>query len=90
MTDKQIDIFGNEIPIDELQQPKKRGRRRYRTMQEQFGTLDGETCRTCKHLVYNTLQRRYYKCELWHISSSEATDIRLKQTACKKWEAEQK
>lgn len=28
----------------------------------------------------------YYKCELWRMSYCSATDIRLKNTACRKFE----
>lgn len=82
--DKQYDIFGNVVePIE----PKKRGRNKYKTMQELHGIKEGETCKTCKHCIdcgYHG--RTYYKCALWIQSNSSATDIRLKWKACNKWE----
>ena len=85
---KNYDIFGN---LCEIPEPKREGNR-YRTMQELHGIKEGnDTCKTCKHCVCYTNRggnRRYYKCELWIISSSEATDIRLKNKACNKYERE--
>jgi hypothetical protein len=82
------DIFGN---LSEPPEPKHDGNR-YRTMQELHGIKEGnDTCKTCKHCVCYTNRRgnrHYYKCELWIISSSEATDIRLKNKACKRYERE--
>lgn len=81
---KQIDIFGNEHDVSE--EEKKPSGRRYRRMQELFGTVDGKTCKTCKHLCSYTQSRTWYKCELWIKSKSTATDIRLRDTACGKYE----
>ena len=80
-----IDLFGEEIePIA----PKK-GRRKRKTMQETYGILDGFTCGQCKHCICNRWNRKnYYKCELWHLSYCSATDIRLKDKACRKFEKE--
>ena len=81
---KQIDLFGNETEIKES--PKTSGRR-YTRMQERHGILPGKTCKTCKHCIdcgYHG--RTYYKCELWIMSNSAATDIRLKDAACGKYE----
>ena len=80
-----IDFFGEERePIA----PKK-GRQKRKTMQETYGILDGFTCGQCEHCVCNRWNRKnYYKCELWHLSSCSATDIRLKDKACRKFEKE--
>ena len=82
------DIFGN---LSEPNEPKREGNR-YKTMQELHGIKDGnDTCKTCKHCVcYTNRQgnRNYYKCELWIVSHSSATDIRLKNKACNKYEGE--
>lgn len=80
---KQYDIFGNLV---EPPTPKKGGRGKYKTMQEMYGIKEGLTCKTCKHCIATGYNRTYYKCDLWIMSSSEATDIRLKNKACKKWE----
>lgn len=81
---KQYDIFGNAEEV--ILQPL-RGRKKYTTMQELYGTKDGETCKTCKHCIACGYDRTYYKCDLWIKSNSVATDIRLKNKACNKWEA---
>jgi hypothetical protein len=79
---RQIDIFGNE---QEIQEPVKKGNR-YRTMQEKHGYTEGETCRTCGHLLkFASGNRNFYKCEMWEITHSTATDIKLKDKACGKW-----
>lgn len=92
MSELQVDIFGNEIPIDQIPQQKQIvGAKKYKTMQQLHGTSEGKTCKTCKHCVaYRHNFKTYYKCDLWIVSSSKATDIRLKNTACKKYEEEQK
>lgn len=78
-----IDLFGEER---EPFEPKK-GARKRKTMQEIYGTLDCFTCGECKHCICNRWNgRNYYKCELWYVSSCEATDIRLRNTACRKFE----
>ena len=78
------DIFGN---LSEPPEPKHGGNR-YRTMQELYGIKEGnDTCKTCEHCLRERYHgRTYFKCELWHISNSEATDIRLKNKACNKYE----
>jgi hypothetical protein len=90
---EQIDIFGNEISATELakqfQETEQKHRRRYKPMQELYGLTQGKTCKTCKHcLKINYHCKTYYKCDLWFISNSEATDIRLKNNACGKYESE--
>ena len=81
---KQLDIFGGEIDMEE--KPRARGRK-YKRMQELHGTITGKTCKTCEHLlVRNYHGRIYFKCEMWVISNSQSTDIRLKDTACGKYE----
>ena len=80
------DIFGN---TSEPPEPKHDGNR-YRTMQELHGIKEGDdTCKTCKHCLRERYHgRTYFKCELWYISNSAATDIRLKNRACNKYERE--
>ena len=85
--DKQIDIFGNEIPISDL--PKRISGRKYKTMQQLYGELPDKKCGDCTHcVVIHHNRKNFYKCKLWYVSSSEATDIRLKNVACKKFEQE--
>ena len=81
--DKQLDLFGNEhiiIPI------KKSGRKRFATMQEIHGTLEGKKCKDCKHRVTVRWSRSYNKCELWRMTNCSSTDIRVNNVACKKFE----
>ena len=80
---KQLDIFGNEIDVNDLPTPH-RERQKYLTMQEIHGRREDKQCRTCKHCDKNGWG--YYKCDIWRISSSPVTDIRLKNIACNKWE----
>ena len=80
------DIFGNLSEPPEI----KREGNRYRTMQELHGIKEGnDTCKTCDHLMNGYYHgKSYYKCELWIVSHSSATDIRLKNRACNKYERE--
>lgn len=84
MMAENYDIFGK---LSEPPEPKHDGNR-YRTMQELHGIKEGsDTCKTCKHCLRERYHgRTYFKCELWHISNSAATDIRLKNKACNKYE----
>ena len=83
----QIDIFGNVIPAENL--PQRIGRKKFKTMQQLHDVLEGKTCKTCAHCIrYRYHNKTYYKCELWYVSNSEATDIRLKHVACKKYQEE--
>jgi hypothetical protein len=82
---EQYNIFGSIDNIKEEQ--AKPSPNRYRTMQEMFGTVEDLACGSCRHLIGGKYHnKQYYKCELWHISHSSATDIRLKDKACGKWE----
>lgn len=85
---RQIDVFGNETD------PPPLPSRKTPTMQERYGITEGKTCKTCVHcydLHYHDYH--YKKCDLWDQffrGSSEASDIRLKNKACGKYEEEQK
>ena len=80
---KQYDVFGN---ANEVVQKSHRTP----TMQDQYGTIDGKTCKTCAHLygvVHGNV--RWYKCELWmelFKGHSAASDIRLSDMACGRYE----
>lgn len=83
---KQIDLWGNEIEVNEIVLPSKKTK----TMQEMFGTTNGKICKTCKHCYARRQSRTWYKCELWDNcfrGISEASDIRLKNPACGKYES---
>jgi hypothetical protein len=81
------DIFGN---LTKPPEPPPKGRKPYKTMQELHGIKEGDdTCKTCDHLMNGYYHgKSYYKCELWIVSHSSATDIRLKNRACNKYERE--
>lgn len=82
----QLDIFGNIVTEEQIK-PKRVGRRKYSTMQEMYGVIDGKTCKTCQHCKHFLCgNKSVYKCELWYMTHSEATDIRLKNQACKKYQ----
>jgi hypothetical protein len=85
--EKQYDIFGN---LTEPPKPTPKGRKKYKTMQELYGIKEGDnTCKTCVHLANGYYHgKSYYKCELWIVSHSSATDVRLKNKACNKYEEE--
>lgn len=87
---KNLDLFGNEVEVPD---PPKNGRRKTLAMQEIYGLTYGRTCGECTHCVAHEANRRWYKCELWMRffpggGHSAATDIRLKNMACGKFEEE--
>lgn len=51
-------------------------------MHKLFGKLSDRHCKDCQHLCSYTANRKYYKCECYGETLSEATDWRLKWTAC--------
>ena len=84
--DLQLDIFGNEVLVEEIveKRPQESIKNRWRRM---YGYDEGHRCGDCKYLCkYATNDSHYYKCNLMGISSSEATDIHLKDVACKRLE----
>lgn len=85
---KQLDIMGNEIDYFELNKPQINI---HESLKERFrkinGYLKGKTCKECKyHKAFKYHYKTYHKCEKMGISSSEATDIRLKDCACRLFE----
>lgn len=86
----QYDIYGNEVEI-EAEENNHFG---HLTMKDKFrlkyGFIPNKECRKCKYiqrLEYN--DKHYYKCEKLGITNSEASDIRLKDVACKLYEEEE-
>jgi len=74
-----VNMFGETV---EIKEPSKKTK----TMQERYGVIEGKTCKTCEHCYAAGYSRTFYKCELWDRffrGSSEASDIRLKNQACK-------
>ena len=55
-------------------------------MHKRFGIDWKNTCKDCRHCIkYTPTDRHYYKCELYGVSGSEATDWRLSWMACGKF-----
>ena len=86
MAEMQLDIFGGETPVEELGQrpPRETIKSAFRRM---YGYDESHRCGDCRHCEAHFRQKTYYKCRLMGISASEATDIRLKDPACKRWES---
>ena len=72
--------------MQEINKPEPAHKQKFRTMQEIHGTIPDKTCKTCKHARSIEFAKVYWKCELWKLSHSSATDIRLKNVACGRWE----
>ena len=51
-------------------------------MHEMFGSVPEKHCKDCDHLIRHRYNRVFYKCECYGETSSEASDWRLKWTAC--------
>ena len=49
---------------------------------------EGETCKTCSHLICFSYSRKYYKCGLGRITHGAATDIKVRTKACNFWESD--
>jgi hypothetical protein len=57
------------------------------TMQELHGYHpDGGLCRDCKHRIIKQFANKYNKCALWEPEKGAATDIKVIQAACGKFE----
>lgn len=51
-------------------------------MHQVFGVCPGKKCQYCDNLIVQQANRRYYKCEVYGITNSEASDWRLSYDAC--------
>lgn len=51
---------------------------------------EGETCGSCSHLFRNRMAKTYLKCELRRATwtGGQGTDVRARDAACAKWEAQ--
>lgn len=82
---KQIDVFGNETETMEV--VSKHNYTLKQKFRLHYGFLEGKYCKTCKyHSRFEYNYKYYHKCEKLGISNSSATDIRLKDVACKLYE----
>jgi hypothetical protein len=76
-------LFGEEVEMPEV----KRIGKRFIRMQEKYGEIKGFYCRDCEHYKRHSVGKsNFYKCELWLNTGSSASDIKLKETACRKFE----
>ena len=55
-----------------------------------YGIRHDHKCGECVHLVKCVANRTHYKCEKMGITASAATDIRLKDFACRLFERERR
>lgn len=51
-------------------------------MHKLFERIPDRKCKDCQHLISHTASHKWYKCECYGESASEATDWRLKWDAC--------
>ena len=59
-------------------------------MHKRFGTCGLFRCKDCNHLIGGKYHdRQYYKCELYGMTHSEATDWRVSYQACGMYGVEQ-
>ena len=57
--------------------------RKIHAMHKRFGTCGVFRCKDCEHLIgWKYHNRQLYKCELYGLTHSEATDWRLSYQAC--------
>ena len=88
MIQVQSNIFGEEIPIEEvdgLKFNRETIKGRFRRL---YGYDENKRCGDCRYLCKtSTNSHTFYKCNLIGISASEATDIRLRDPACSRWES---
>lgn len=80
----QIDIFGNQIPLEQVNDPKHETiKTRWRKM---YGYDDQHTCGTCRFTCdFEINGKRHLKCNLMGISESTETDISAADTACRRY-----
>lgn len=91
---KQLDIFGKETDINsfcdhiDIKQKERTIKGKFRSS---FGFYKDHQCRECQHhVVLHYNNKNFYKCRMIGISNSSATDIRLKDYACKLFVEERK
>lgn len=58
-------------------------------MHKRFGACGAMRCKDCDHLIGGKWHdKQYYKCELYGVSRSDATDWRLSYQACGMYDIE--
>ena len=56
--------------------------RKIEAMHKEYGRLDNKKCADCCNLSSYTQNRKWYKCQAYGVSSSEATDWARSNIAC--------
>ena len=59
--------------------------RKIEAMHAAYGISSDHKCKDCNHLCCHEYSRYYYKCRLYGLSASDATDWRVGWTACGMW-----
>ena len=57
-------------------------------MHKRFGKVEGKRCGDCCHLIERVYNNKYFKCEIYGLSRSTATDWAKKWVACGIWNKE--
>lgn len=88
---KQLDIYGNEIPLEEIENKAlehQGGRITLRTLfRNCYGYRQGLYCKNCKYFQVKTRKKEmYYKCTKMSVSANRETDIRKNDIACSLYE----
>ena len=89
---KQLDIYGNEVDLKELDPKpleKQGGRITLKTwFRNCYGYKQGFYCKNCKFFESKTGREKIcYKCTKMSTSSNKETDIRKNDIACNLYEA---
>lgn len=84
MNEKQLNIYGEEIPISEIKKSEFRGKETFKEKFRRFHGYDkNHKCKDCMHFKqFHYNNKNYFKCEKLKITNSIATDIRKSDVAC--------
>lgn len=88
---EQYTVFGTIEDVSDIEENKFVTKHKKLTIKQKFrlkyGFDEKVYCKNCVHCIkVDTNNKHYYKCEVMGISSSTATDIRLKDYGCSKYE----
>lgn len=79
----QLDIFGNDIPVEVAWGKDETIKTRWRKM---YGYNAAHTCGTCKYTCdFEINGNRFLKCNLMGISDTPETNIDAGDPACKRY-----
>jgi hypothetical protein len=85
---RQLTLDGGEVEwTEQMEQTAGTPSRKLKKPVELWGITEDRKCGDCiHHQDYHYHNRHYHKCDIWHVSHSEATDIRVSWPACGKFE----